>query len=178
MPIALLLSVNINRFNIIFIPLIVCMALAVQWLSLHFRPTLAIVVCALLVAFTGFTVAYHGQVYRRQVAISFNDGLLPALDYARQLGDGPICAPGSGYIYVVFVEHQNPAIYLRNIKYDRVRQPNRRVISAGRYSFGIDDCRPDPRTVYVSPGSDPPPALQGTYESKTFDNFVVYYPRP
>ena len=69
-------------------------------------------------AFVGFTRDYHGAEYRQRASEGFFDGLLPALDYARQLTGGPICVTDSvnmPYIFVLFAEQTPPSAYLSSM---------------------------------------------------------------
>ena len=91
--IGLLQPVNTNRMNLIFIPLILCVATALLWIGKHLKTAFYLALCLFLIGFTAFTYTYHGRDYRRQANQAFFAGLLPALDFARQVGDLPICVP-------------------------------------------------------------------------------------
>jgi hypothetical protein len=177
--VAILHPVNINRFNIIFIPLIMCMALAVQWLSSRWPWVMTISVTALLLGFAAFLAAYNGMQYRRQANQEFQTGIIPALRLAQSKGNGPICltlGPGE-YIYALFTDPMNPASYLQTIRYDDPSLPGRTVLSLGRYAFGPKNCTATSQYTYVLAAAETPPRLGNRYEYQFFDSFVVYYPR-
>lgn len=179
-PIAVIQAVNINRFNIIFIPLIVCIALAVYWLHSWTPLAIPISVGALLIGFVAFSQAYHGAVYRAEADIEFRKGILPALTFAQGLGIGPICISGQSgqYIYALFTDPMNPSDYLTTIRYDDPQDPQRNVISLGRYTFGTRNCEGISGLTYVLWSADLPPHLGNRFDHKFFDNYVVYYARP
>ena len=176
---ALLLPVNTNQFNVVFIPILISMALAVFWLSLRVPWVLPLSVAALIVAFTGFNLAYHGPAYRQAAGSEFRVGILPALQYASQASPGPICvsAASGQYIYVLFLQHLSPTSYLNNMKYDDPLSPTRNVVSLGRYAFGVGNCTGSSIWTYVLSKSDNLPRLGNRYDYKFFDNYVVYYPK-
>ena len=176
---ALFLPVNTNQFNVVFIPIIICMALAIFWLSLRAPWVLPLSVAALIVAFAGFNLAYHGRAYREAASSEFRAGILPALRYASQTSPGPICvsAASGQYIYVLYLQHPSPTSYLTNMKYDDPLSPTRNVLTLGRYTFGVGNCTGSSIWTYVLSKSDNLPRLGNRYDYKFFDNYVVYYPK-
>ena len=138
--IGLLIQININRINLIFIPLFLCMAFPLEWLWKHLKALFILSIITLLVAFSFFTYTYHGAEYRHQADGTFFTGLLPALDFARQEGNNPICVTDKvnmPYIFALFSEKMDPKLYLNNIRYE---SNSRQVISLGRYTFGENNC--------------------------------------
>jgi len=177
-PIGLLEEININRINIIFIPLILCMAYPLTWLEGRLKPLRWLLVGALLVGFAVFTRDYHSEGYRQEAREIFYADLVNAIGSARQAGQGPICVIGKvnmPYIYAMFAEQTDPANYLDNIHYENVSAPFRFVQSFGRYAFGEENCAGDPETIYVLNGETPPSnGIQ--YQVEQFTHFQVYKP--
>jgi hypothetical protein len=117
--------------------------------------------------------------YREQADRKFYVGILPALDFARQLGDNPICVTDKfnmPYIFAIFSEQANPADYLASIKYIDPQAPLRQVLSFGRYTFGIKNCEQTPKTIFILLADENRPRLGEGYRIKDFSNFVLYYP--
>ncbi len=178
---AVMLPVNTNQINVIFIPIIVCIALAVHWLGSLHPVILPASLCLLGVAFVGFTLTYHGASYRGPAEAEFRAGILPALQYAAGTTEGPICvSPQSGqYIYVLYLEHANPSSYLPSMKFDDPVSTTRNVVSLGRYAFGLENCTGTTSAwTYVFSVADSPPRLGNRYDYKFFDHYVVYSPKP
>lgn len=178
--IGLLQPVNINRLNLIFIPLILCIALPLLWLAERWRMALVLIVGVFLIGFVAFTRDYHDAQYREQANRAFFTGLLPALELARQAGmsDTPICVTGSinmPYVFVLFSEQMNPADYLEEIKYLDPRAPFRQVRALGRYTFGRQHCLPDRRTIYIL-DEEAPLYVDIQYTVSRFGNYAVYVP--
>lgn len=173
-------EVNIARLNLIFIPLILCIAAVLTWLSQRTRIGLAIALAGFLIAFALFTRDYHGPQYRLVADREYSAGLLPAIDYASKQTDGPVCvtdAPNMAYIYVLFSQQLDPRTYLPTIKYTKPHAPLRGVLRLGRYNFGLDNCPPDEKTVYIlsNLGEVVPQDTIG-YRPTAFTNFTVYAP--
>ena len=57
--------VNLNRINLIFIPLILFMAAVLAWLEENLKIAFIGAICALLVGFGFFNRDYHGEAYRQ-----------------------------------------------------------------------------------------------------------------
>ncbi len=178
--IAVFQPVNTNRFNVIFMPVLLSMALGVLWLSSHIAVVLPLVVAGVAVAFVAFTLSYHGAAYRRAASAEFRDGILPALQYAQAATTGPICvSEASGqYIYVLYLDHPRPATYLSSLQFDNPSSTDRNVVAFGRYAFGLRNCDAGLDWTYVLSASDTPPRLGNRYNYKFFDSYVVYLPKP
>lgn len=176
----LLQPVNINRINLIFVPLLLCLAMLLDWMWQHARVLLAASVGALLVAFILFTREYHGQRYRVESDYFFYSGFLQALDFARHADDAPICVTHEGvdepFVFALFLEQENPADYQPDLEYVDPKADFRRPSQFGRYYFGVKPCRANSDdAVYVLHQSQSFPDAP-SYTAHTFGNFVVYTP--
>jgi hypothetical protein len=176
--VGILETVNIGRINLIFIPLTFCVAALLAWLAEHSKLGLWLVVAVCLAAFALFSREYHGREYRAIADREFSAGLLPAIDFASLQGQAAVCITrkvNMPYIYVLFSQRLDPAHYLPAIKYANPHGIFRQVVQLDRYSFGLNSCPHDPRTVYVLSGETPP--LNGaSYDQSTFGRFSVYVP--
>lgn len=172
--------VNINRFNLIFIPLIFCVTYCWAELGKYSKFVQVGLACFFLVGYLFFTRDYHGENYRSQADKVFFTGLIPALDHARQMRDNPICVTNRvnmAYVFVLFTERFNPVDYLGTIEYEDPRASFRAVRSLDRYLFGVDACIPDSRNVYVLSAEEELPESDIEYQVNSFHNFRVYVPK-
>ncbi|HET6845737.1 MAG TPA: glycosyltransferase family 39 protein [Anaerolineales bacterium] len=179
--VGLLSSVNINRFNIIFIPMLVLGAYAITALQVWNRWLGSIVLLTLLGAFCTFTLAYHGSGYRGIADYKFQNGIIPALLYAQRHSNGQICITDETnmpYIYALFTDAGSLADYRASVQYVDPTEPLRRVASFGKYVFGLPRCRPLTDATYVLRADEIPPKIGNRYAYEFFDSFVVYYPAP
>lgn len=178
--VGVLSQVNINRFNIIFIPLIILGARTLHQIQGAHRALGPITVLALLGAFSAFTVSYHGEQYRGAANHKFQNGVIPALLAAQRGTVGIICVTDKinmPYIYALFTEPISPVEFQASVEYVDPAEPLRRVASFGRYIFGAANCRGVEAPTYVLTAEEIPPRMGNRYEYEFFDNFVVYSPR-
>ena len=79
------------------------------------------------------------------------------------------------YIFVLFIEQLDPVRYLDSLVYVNPGAEFRRVLSLGRYTFGISHCAHLPGTVYILSPADTF-VVDGSYTLTNFDSFRVYTP--
>ncbi len=173
--------VNINRINLIFIPLILCTALAIDWIGMRWRLLYPVSIVAFAAAFLWFSIAYHGPAYRAAIDHKFHKGLLPAIQYASSLSTGPVCVTDNidmPYIFVLFAEQPELSSVLQTIQYGNPANDLFPVRSMTRYRFGAENCPSLEPPVYVWSTDEVPPHLGQRYHYQFFDEFVVYYPKP
>lgn len=172
--------VIINRINIIFIPLIALMAYSIYWLGTRFRYILPVAVVVLLIAFSMFTSAYHGEDYRLEAGKEFYTGLLPALQLAQEQTDGPICITNEKvympYIFVLYTEKTPPTEFIANVQYRDSDEPLREVDRLGRYTFGLQNCGDNPESAYILFRTERPDRPRD-YKRMPFDYFTLYLPK-
>ncbi len=173
------LQVNINRINFIFLPLLLCSALPLEWLAQQSKPALLATLCIFLVAFIFFVRDYFGAKYQDEIGQAFSSGFLPAIDFATYSGNGPICASDEvnmPYIYALIAEKPDPQDFLRTVKYTHPVGMTRPVRSFGRYTFGLNYCDVEPDTIYVLRENEQLPQSSTGYKETSFGYFNVYTP--
>jgi len=173
------LQVNINRINLIFLPLLLCSAFPLEWLAQQSKPAFLAALCIFFVAFIFFVRDYFGAEYQNEIGQEFSAGFLPAIDFATHSGTGPICASDEvnmPYIYALIAEKPNPQDFLRTVKYTHPVGMKRPVRSFGRYIFGLNYCEAEPDTIYVLGDNELPPQAPAGYKETSFGYFNVYTP--
>jgi 4-amino-4-deoxy-L-arabinose transferase-like glycosyltransferase len=172
---------NINRLNIIFIPMLICVAAVIMWLISRAPVALPITVGLLMLLFGAFTVAYHGDFYRRVADWKFNQGLVPALLAAERKPSGTVCVTdriNMPYIFALFTARPDPRDFTGTAVYKDPAAAFRQVASFDRFLFGSENCESRDGYTYVLTAEEVPPRLGNRYTAEFFDNFVVYSPRP
>ncbi len=171
---------DVNRINILFIPLILCVAVILDWL-IRDKKFLVIPIALGLGAYTVlFWRDYTGSDYRGEVGWGFNDGLIPALQSVKQYPDLPVCVTNEmdmPYIYVQLVDFRNPKEYLSSIQWENPIAKYRYAIKMDRYSFGIQNCNLTPNTIYILKNDQTLPIDASSFTTRTFVDYVVYYPK-
>ena len=171
--------VNINRIALIFIPIILCTAVFLDWLGKQKKVVLGILVGIYLFSFIAFTKDYFDKPYFEASKPTFFAGLVPALNFANQQGNQSICVTNrvnNPYIFALFTAKLNPADYLKNIRYIHPELNSGPVSSVDRYTFGIANCSNDPATIYVL-SIEEPPHNGIKYSVKDFMLYHVYLPK-
>ena len=179
-PVGMLEPLIISRFNIIFIPLILTMAVPLMWLTGRLQHLRWLPVAALLVLFAAFTRDYHDQNgYSYVIGRMFYNGIIPAIQSAHQTSGVPICVTdkvAEPYIYALFADPIPPAEFISSARYVDPNADFHFVTSYGRYAFGLKNCPKDPQTIYVLGEKEQPPDPALHYRVETFDNYQVYRP--
>jgi hypothetical protein len=174
---------NLTRLNLIFTPVLLCIALFVFELDQRLKYSLAVTVAALSVGFVFFTLAYHGEEYQKRAGSVFNSGIIPAVEYATEKGKSSICFTESTYslyIYVLFTQKMNPAEYINDLEWSSPADPSdpaRTPLQIGRYHFTLAACADDPDAAYILLLKETPPNKNIEYKSRQFDKFEVYLPK-
>jgi len=147
---------------------------------------LAIAVLALSIGFVFFTLAYHGEEYRKRASTVFNSGIIPAIEFATEKSKSSICFSESSYayyIYVLFSQKMHPSEFTNGIEWlypdysNNPTDPARTPRAIGRYHFLLSDCSQDPDAAYILLLKESPPNENIKYNSKRFDKFITYLPK-
>jgi len=170
----------VYRINIIFIPLILCAAAALDWI-IRDKRFLAIPVILGLMAYTVlFWRNYTGQDFHNSVGWGFNDGLIPAIQSVMKYPNLPVCITNEmdmPYIYVQLVDFRNPKEYLASIEYYKAIAKYRYVIKMDRYSFGIQNCDLNMDTIYILKNDQQLPIDESYFTTSDYSDYVVYVPK-
>lgn len=134
-------DININRVNIIFLPLIIITALEISSAIKTKQAALA-VLCTYAIFTVGFTSVFYGPNYTNQLNnlnfISFDT----AIKYADKIsGDETVNVTQTvnmPYIYVLFYTEESPNEYLKTVKIDNYDVQFQQVNSFGKWNFNID----------------------------------------
>jgi hypothetical protein len=175
----ILIPPTVHRINIIFIPLILCAAVALDWILRDKKILVAPIVLGLAAYAILFWREYSGSEFRQKIGWEFNDGLIPAIQYAKEIPAAPICLTNEmsmPYIYVQLADFRNPMEYLVTMKYLDPVAKYRVVQKMGRYSFGIQNCVMNPQTIYILKSDQTLPVEENLFSTETFGNYVVYIP--
>jgi hypothetical protein len=174
--------VNINRINIIFIPLIFCTSIFFLYLYERVSKSLIPIVIVFFTLFCLFISNYIGRGYTAQVNEEFFNGIIPAIIYASNSNTyAPVCISeqiDTAYIYVLFSETPNPSEYLHSIEIVDPKAEFRVVTSLGRYKFDSKKCDDAPDTIYIFQYIDKIPLDMTKYVDTRFENYLVFVPKP
>lgn len=177
--------VNLTRINIIFTPILFCVALLCIDLEKRLPQIIPAIVVAFSVAFIFFNRAYHGEEYRKVTSALFNEGIIPAIEYAVENSrpETPICLTEehySLYIYVLLNQKYHPSEYVDDLEWidpADPADPARKLTALKNFRFTPDACLGDPNAVYILTLKESPPNTEIGYKEKKFVKFVVHLPK-
>jgi 4-amino-4-deoxy-L-arabinose transferase-like glycosyltransferase len=180
LSVGLVSEVNINRANVLFVPLIIAIAGLAGALTRHGRRIPA-VTCILLVgaACVAFMRTYTSPAYQSALAVEFQSDLLQAVQFSTAETHGNICVLADGnmpYVYGLFVDPIDPEEFSESVMYARSDASFRQVLSYGRYAFA--DCASLTPDVYVQARFALPPQLPDSTKAWSvarFGTVAVYY---
>ena len=147
-------SVNVNRVNLIFPPLLFLAGEGICWFCGRFRVRLLpLVLAAYLVCF-GFFAQYYFTDYRQGLRASFAWGLEEALD-AAAAQDGPVYLSGDVYYPdVLFYTQTEPEVFRESVRYYNYPAAYLRAESFGRFRFGLEAEIEEDAVYILSPWTD------------------------
>ncbi|MCC6146432.1 MAG: glycosyltransferase family 39 protein [Anaerolineaceae bacterium] len=148
---ALAMPVNINRANILFLPLIYLAARGLIFVWDRSKLLAGGLVLLCLVWFGLFVNAYF-TVYPQQIGAAFNESLGEAIREASDHTDGTVYITKEvhlPYAYVLFYEQPPPYEFLNTVTYVDAEAEFRDAASFGRYRFAAAVDMPRGAGAYV-----------------------------
>jgi 4-amino-4-deoxy-L-arabinose transferase-like glycosyltransferase len=165
---------NINRINILLLPLHLWAAVTVGTL-LAWLWSRWVVALALTTACAVFLNAYFVED-QAKIAEQFFDGLPQSLALATQLPGERVCVTDQAnmpYIYVLFAERTDPHVFVQTVKYADPSVAFRNVNAFGRYTFGVQNCDSS-YAVFVLRHREALPAGAHVQTIASYADFAVY----
>lgn len=175
--------VNLTRFNLVFTPILFCVALLFMDLDKYLPKLLPVAILVFSVAFVFFNRAYHGEEYKKVTSAIFNEGIIPALEYAAEKSDRLICLTDehySLYIYVLLTQKFHPSEYVDDLRWidpEDPADPARTLLALKQFRFKPEDCLSDSNAAYILTLKESPPNTNIDYKEKKFVKFVVFLPK-
>lgn len=173
----MLIEVNINRVNCLFLPMILLAAIGWYELCKRIYPVLIIVpVIIYSVYFINFEKYYFND-YKEQIAYCFNEGLEEAVDYAMQSSGTINVTSGANYARVLFYSQEDVDEYISTVQYTNYPSAFLDVQSFGRFCFYYDLNALDPTACYIVDNVNDVAVLQNSgYQTENFGKYYVAVP--
>lgn len=172
----LLIYTNINRNNILFIPMMIVAALGVCYLfSLIGLRYLILPAVFYLCMFIGFEHYYFTE-YREILGYYFCDGLEDAVKEA-VTHDGQIYVSyGLKHSSILFLAEVPVTEYIETVEYYNYPDAYLDAHSFGRFSYDFDPAAPDPDATYIlNQATDLTPFEQAGFTLHTHGYYTVAY---
>ena len=180
---SLIVHQNINRINVLFIPVVYFVAVGINFLANRQRELCAVVLCLIMAASGLFVHTYFGPGYRQQIGQQFMHGFGEAARYADSLDKNTVyCADlytdgrvNGGYLVLMYYCGVEPSRFYSTVQYYNNTAEFRFAKSFDRYSFVLpqdmtaDEYKDD---VFILP-ADYASRFDSRYDIERFDNFIV-----
>ncbi len=165
---------NINRLNIIFIPIIYYTILGIDFICQKKQITYA-VIAMYVISFILFMYTYIMQDSNK--LHTFEDNLKEPISYISNLEDKQIHITDKikePYIYVLFYTKYNTKEFVETVEYDAPDMPFRQVISFGNYHFeDISELENNENNVYMIEKADKELYDLEGFKVTDFESYVV-----
>lgn len=178
LPQLILIKGNVNRFNMLFIPLVIMAALGVYYLAkLSWRPVLGVLAAVYIVLFAGFECYYFTEYAHDETLLAhFSYGLEDALELACEKGDIVYLDENEYYPKVLFYTKTPVTTFRDTVEYLYYPAPYLHALSFDRFRFWDDPYKPEDNAAYIIPKGDSLGILEEsgfTFEYR--GNYVVAY---
>jgi Dolichyl-phosphate-mannose-protein mannosyltransferase len=145
---------NINRINLIWLPLVYFAAVGLASMA-KTRFVAAALVTVHLGLFVNFAATYFGD-YRDKTASAFFPSFGQAVNAASDAVPGKICVTNSSvcmpYALVLFYRRIDPHQFIATVDYAKGDDEFQDVNSFDRYTFGLDRCPADTQAFIIDKG--------------------------
>mgnify|MGYP000858966995 FL=1 len=173
---AFVTTININRVNVVFLPVICFIAISISYIKRNARLFFRYVIVLYILFFGLFTYTYF-FVYPESVSSAFFESLDEAIKYATETStpDEPIYVTSKinmPYIFILFYQKIDPHLFCESVVYSDPEAPFRWVESFDRYLFGMQDDRFSGH-IYILHNSEPDFFDNPNFVVKRFKNYSV-----
>ena len=170
----LLIYTNINRNNILFIPMIITAALGIYYLcSLINLRCLVLLALFYLCMFIGFEHYYFTE-YRSILEYYFCYGLEDAVKEAVTYDGQIYISYGLKHSSILFLAEQPVTEYIETVEYYNYPNAYLDVRSFGRFSYDFDPAQPDIHATYIlNQNVDLTPYEQAGFTLHTYNFYTV-----
>jgi len=176
------MEANINRINIIFLPMIFLTASGIYYLAdfinsrflsgKSLKSLLLIIVIIYMMNF-GFFVKFYFTDYQKIIGPVFYESFGEAINYAEKIrGTAPVCVTppiNMPYISVLFYTKAPVDIFLRTVKYANPGAEFQWVASFSDYNFKREECSSEKKYVYIISNSE-----TSSFRGKNIKMFKYY----
>ena len=175
-----LISSNVNRINLIHVPMIFFCAVGIMWMLKRFGKTIFDGIVLLYAITTLAFCCYYVSDYNDQIAVTYKAGLNAALQYANENSREHIHVMNIEYPLILYYTKFSTSNYVNSVEYQDPKAAFLKPRHFGRYI--LDDCTQDkvvPNDIYLCLKSDTATIMymqENNMEMHEFDNCVVGVP--
>jgi hypothetical protein len=175
---AFVMDIEINRINIIYLPLVYFIAKALFFIFKQSRIFFQIVGLIFIIWFMLFNHTYFTK-YPSEVGPAFSESLDQAINYASANAKGDIYISKNihlAYIYVLFHQKINPNDFISTVKYESPQSSIRYTASFGRYITMDPIQMPDDGGAYILENKEIETFNKNNFQLVQFKYYCVLIP--
>lgn len=167
-------SVNINKINLIHIPLILCWVQGIITTSKLFKkPIYSYIIFVYLVSFVAFS-SFYFNIYHLSIQKPFQYGVMESVQAAISKTDSTICVNKDIYYSNVLFASKLPVTnYLASVSYDPNLPNDYTPLSFDRFTFGYDIDNLNEKNIYIISNDEINIFMNEGYTIETFGNYSV-----
>jgi hypothetical protein len=172
----LISNINVNKINLIHIPLIICCIQGIiVFSSLFKKPIYHYVILVYTISFIAFTSFYFTS-YNDAIAEPFQYGVKEVVHSAIEKTDSTICIDKDIFYSNILFATQTPVTtYLSTVTYDPNLPTDATPISFDRFIFGFDTAKLNTNYVYIIKNSDKDYFNKNNFNIETYGNYSIAY---
>lgn len=172
-----LVHVNVNRVNILFIPLIFLAAEGFDWICGRFRLGLVLIEVVYFVFF-GFFARYYFTDYSVQISNSFGRGLIDAVDALSDYDGVVVLSEDIHYPKILLLTETPPQEFRDSVEYKNYPAAFLSPLRYGRWRWGIDADALDADCAYLfSKWTNAAPFQNGDYSLTQYGIYTLALPK-
>lgn len=172
----LISNINVNKINMIHIPLIICSIQGIVVFSSLFKsPIYHYVIFVYTISFIAFTSFYFTS-YNELIAEHFQYGVQESVHAAISKTDSTICIDKDIFYSNILFATQTPVTnYLSTVIYDPNLPTDATPISFDRFIFGYDPAKLNNYYVYIIKNSVQDYFIKNNFKIETYGNYSIAY---
>jgi len=168
-------SVNINRINILFIPLIYFTAEGIVFSAKHIKSFMIAAVIMYIISFCSFS-NYYFTKYAVNSGYAFFESFGDAIKYSSSIQSQRVYVTNTvnmPYIFVLFYEGISPQRFISTVNYANPGGDFQFVNSFDKYTFNTDNVNPAEDAVYIINNSEKSKFDANFFNFKEFKYYTV-----
>lgn len=173
----LISNINVNKINMIHIPLIICCIQGIICLSSLLKRHAYLYGIVFIYAFSFIAfISYYFNSYHSSIEEPFQYGVQESVHAALSKTDSTICIdPDIFYSNILFATQTPVTTYLSTVTYDPNLPTDATPISFDRYLFGYDVTHLNKDYVYIIKNCDTNIFTENNFVTETYGNYSIAY---
>lgn len=172
----LISNINVNKINMIHIPLLICCVQGIITTSSFFKkPIYSYVIFAYCISFIAF-LSFYFDIYNLSIQEPFQYGVVESVKEAVSKSDSTIYInPDIFYSTVLFASKLPVTDYLNTVEYEPNTPNDSTPVSFDRFVFGYDTDQLDTNNIYIIENEESDHFVDEGFTIETYGNYSVAF---